>query len=346
MRSNQQAQMQQIPPQSQRATIRDVARMSGVSVATVSYALNHPERISETQRQRVLEAVAALGYKPNRLAQSLRSGQSRLIGISVPHLASAYFAEMVNSIEGAAGRDGYHVLQVLHHHRPAVERQRLAALLDHQVAGLLMLPSEQPAAALDMLAGAKVPTVVLDRPLPDGRFDQVVFDNRAAMSDVAAHLLGLGHRHIAFAISHPGLITTRQRIETLERLAAGRACVTLLRQDAVETAFHARLAAALAQGATAIIASNTQVGLWTLRGLQAMAVAMPRDVSLLVFDHPDWADIVTPRLSVVETPGAAMAEAAWAMLLARMTGSTGPAETVELRASVRFAASTASVRSP
>jgi LacI family transcriptional regulator len=332
------------PPDTRRATIRDVARSSGVSVATVSYALNRPERISEAQRLRVLEAVAALGYQPNRLAQGLRRGQSRLVGISVPHLASAYFAELVNSIEGAAGRDGYHVLQVLHHHRPAVERLRIAALLDHRVAGLLVVPSEQPAAALDMVAGAKVPTVVLDRPLPDARFDQVVFDNRAAMGDVAGHLLGLGHRHIVFAISHPGLITTRQRIETLEHLAAGRARVTLLRQDAAEPAFHTRLAAALADGATAIIASNTQVGLWTLRGLQAMGVAMPGDVSLLMFDHPDWADIVTPRLSVVETPGAAMAEAAWAMLLARMTGGAGPAETVELRAGVRFAGSTALAR--
>ncbi len=329
-----------------RATIRDVARSSGVSVATVSYALNHPERISKAQRLRVLQAVAELGYKPNRLAQGLRRGQSRLIGISVPHLASAYFAELVNCLEGAAGRDGYQVLQVLHHHRPAVERLRMAALLDHQVAGLLVVPSETPGAALDLAAAAGVPTVVLDRAQADARFDQVTFDNRAAMTDVAAHLLDFGHRHIVFAVSHPRLVTTRQRIQTLQRLAAGRARVTLLRQDPLEAMFHDRLAEALAgpDGATAVIASNTQVGLWTLRGLQAMGVALPGDVSLLVFDHPDWADIVTPRISVVETPAAAMAEAAWGMLLGRMAGGAGGGETVQLQASVRFAASTAVAR--
>ncbi len=333
-------------PLPRRPTIHDVARESGVSVATVSYALNRPERISEGQRLRVLETVAALGYQPNRLAQGLRRGQSRLVGISVPHLTNAYFAELVNCIESVAGRDGYEVLQVLHHHRPTVERLRVAALLDHRVSGLLMVPSEHPTATLDLAAAAMVPTVVLDRPLPDARFDQVTFDNRAAMTELARHLLGLGHRHIAFAVSHPGLVTTRQRIEALGRLAADGARVTLLRQDATEAAYRARLAAALAgkAGATAVIASNTQVGLWTLRGLQAMGVDVPADVSLLVFDHPDWADIVRPRLSVVDTPAAAMAEAAWTMLCARMAGETGPARTVELRASVRFAESSGAVR--
>ncbi len=338
--------MQQIAIHYRRATIHDVARTSGVSVATVSYALNHPERISETQRLRVLETVAALGYKPNRLAQGLRRGQSRLIGISVPHLASAYFAELVNCIEGVAGRDGYQVLQVLHHNRPAVERLRMAAILDHQVAGLIMVPSGRPATSLDLVAAARVPTIVLDRPLTDTRFDQVTFDNRAAMTDVARHLLDLGHRHIVFAVTHPNLVTTRERIETLEQIADGHARITLLRQHKSEVEFDARLADALAgpDGATAIIASNTQVGLGTLRGLQARGVVIPADVSLLVFDHPDWADIVNPRLSVVETPAAAMAEAAWAMLVGRMAGSAGPKETTQLRASVRFALSTAAAR--
>ena len=314
----------------------------------MSYALNRPERISEAQRLHVLKTVAALGYQPNRLAQGLRRGQSRLVGISVPHLTSAYFAELVNCIEGVAGRDGFQVVQVLHHHRPSVERLRVAALLSHQVSGLLIVPTERPTASLNHAAAAGVPAVVLDRPLPDSRFDQVTFDNRAAMTELARHLLDLGHRHIAFAVSHPGLVTTRQRIETLGRLVADGARMTLLRQDAAEPAYHARLAAALAgkAGATAVIASNTQVGLWTLRGLQAMEIDVPADVSLMVFDHPDWADIVRPRLSVVDTPAAAMAEAAWAMLRARMAGETGPARTVELRASVRFAESSAAARQP
>lgn len=326
----------QQPPR--RPTIRDVARGSGVSVATVSYALNHPERIGEAQRLRVLEAVAALGYQPNRLAQGLRSGQSRLVGISVPNLASAYYSELVNCLETAAGKAGYQVLQALHHHRPDVERLRIGALLDHRIAGLLTVPSGCPAAALELVASAEVPTIVLDRPLPDARFDQVTFDNRAAMTEVTQHLLRLGHRHIALAVSHPDLPTTRLRIETLEGMAGDRARVSILRQDGTEAEYQAQMAEILngKAGATVVIASNTRLGLWTMRGLRCIPLAVPDDVSMLVFDRPDWADIVTPRLSVVETPAAAMAEAAWSMLLGRIAGGGGATETVQLRATVRF----------
>ena len=96
-------------------------------------------------------------------------------------------------------------------------------MLPHRLAGLVIVPSSAPQASFDLIAAAGVPGVVLDRPSPDPRFDYVTTDNRAAMLDAAHALIGLGHRHILYIVSHPGLVTTRDRIAALREAAAGTA---------------------------------------------------------------------------------------------------------------------------
>jgi LacI family transcriptional regulator len=186
----------------------DVARQAGVSVGTVSHVLNRPDLVGDVRRAKVMEAVEALGYVPNRLAQGLRQGRSRLVAMCLPHMASAYFAALADAFEAIASRAGFEVMQVLSHQTPEREARRLAAVLPHRLAGLVIVPSATPEASFDLIAAAGVPAVVLDRPSPDPRFDYVTLDNQAAMQEAAEVLIKLGHRHILFLVSQTALITT------------------------------------------------------------------------------------------------------------------------------------------
>ena len=129
----------------------------------MSYVLSGRRKVSEERRKRVLEAIETLNYVPNSLAQGLRSGQSRLIGICLPKRRNAYFAQLMEHLEGLAARDGYEVVQVLHHQDEAIEYRRLEALFAHRLAGLLFVPSAWPSRSFDLIERSGTPTVLLDR---------------------------------------------------------------------------------------------------------------------------------------------------------------------------------------
>jgi LacI family transcriptional regulator len=324
-----------------RVTITEVARHAGVSVGTVSHVLNRPDRVGEERRAKVMASMATLGYVPNKLAQGLRQGRSQLVAMCLPHMASAYFAALADAFEGVASRAGFEVMQVLSHQEPERELRRLAAVLPHRLAGLVIVPSRDPQASFDLIAASDVPAVVLDRPSPDPRFDYVTTDNRAAMLEAAHALLGLGHRHILYLVSHPGLVTTRERIAALREAAGEGARASIMVQGADEADFAQRFAGALRSddAPTAIIASNTVIALWMMRAVTALGLAWPRDVSLLAFEAPDWAGILQPALAAIEHPTARMAELAWDLLLGRMEDPARESKRIALTATLHLRSS-------
>ena len=119
-------------------TIRDVALRAGVSVATASNVVNGNRPVGEESRRKVLEAVAALGYRLNRAASSLRGASSRLIGMVVPDIANVFFGELVRDVEELAEKDGYDLLLVTTSEDPAIERRRIEALVSRRIDGLLV----------------------------------------------------------------------------------------------------------------------------------------------------------------------------------------------------------------
>ncbi len=320
-----------------RATILDVARRAKVSLGTVSYVLTGHRNVSDERRRRVREAIAELNYVPNLLAQGLRRGQTRLIGISLPNTTSAYFAQLMEHLEGHAARDGFEVVQVLHHSDEAIEARRLAALLAHRLAGLVMVPAGPPGLALETVVRAGVAMVAVDRGVGDAAFDTVTIDNHAAMVEVGERLAALGHRRVVLVVAFPHLITTRQRIEALRTTAhasGGRMRVDVMERGNDPEDFVTRFKTLLAGDArpTAVIASNTVIGVWAIRAIRAMGLAWPADLSLVVFDRPDWADMLHPSVAVVEPPTADMARIAWGLLQERMRKAGGDVRRIELKA--------------
>ena len=309
-----------------RPTIRHVAARAGVSVGTVSNVLNGDTPVSEVRRTAVLDAIAALGFQPNSVAQSLRRRQSRVVGLMATGAASAYFAALLESFEDIAARQGYEVMQVLSRGDPDLEARRVGALLARQVDGLIMVPTQSPERSFDLIAAAGVPAVMIDRAYPDPRFDYVTMDNDAAMRAAVTALATEGHRRLLYVVRWPGLVTTRARIAAFHDATAalGIGAGTLAR-DPDDDVFGGQLAALLQGPARpdAIIASNSDLALPMLAALQALGVALARDIGVLVFDEPVWASVMTPPLAVVRHPVAAIARSAWELLIDRMERGGG-----------------------
>jgi LacI family transcriptional regulator len=322
-------------------TITDVARRADVSVGTVSHVLNGTINVSAPLRARVERAMRALGYEQNMLAHAQRRQRTPVVGLSVPHVGSAYLAALIDSFEDIAAGRGYQMMQVLTRRDPQIELRRVRELLRHRIAGLLLVPTLDPSATLDLIHASGTPAVLVDRPSADKRFDQVTFDNRRVMEDAVGRLIRLGHHRILFVVESKALSISRQRIAALRRRAATaspKVTTTVMEVGDGAAAYARRLMDTL-QGAaapTAVIVSNSVIAARTLHVLRAMGDAYPSRISLLAFEEPEWAELTSPRLSVIRQPVREIARGAWELLLRRMNGDRFPVQHLELQAEIEL----------
>jgi LacI family transcriptional regulator len=323
-----------------RPTILDVARRAGVSLGTVSNVLNGSRNVSARRREKVDAAIVSLGYVPNGLAQSLRRQRSRVIGLCLPLSSNAYFAALLEAFETIAAAQGYELMQVLSRHDPGLELRRIRALIARQVDGLIVVPCADSRATFDAIATAGIPAVMVDRASADERFDYVTQDDRGAMAEVTGALLAAGHRRLLFIVRHPNLVTTRDRIAGFRAAAAGvrGATADLLVRDPDDAAFARDFAARMRDAAapTAVVASNSDLALAVLRSLRDLGLRCPDDVSLLAFDAPAWADVLTPPLAVVRPPTGDLARRAFDVLIARMEGRRTKPQRIVLAAALEL----------
>jgi len=327
-----------------RVRIKDVARQARVSVGTVSHVLSGRIQVSPPLRARVQKAIDALGYVPNFHAQRLRHSLSRVLGICLPHTSTAYLNALSATFEETASRNGYGVMHVFSRHDPATELDRIKELIHYRVDGLILLPSPAPGEALEFAARKEVPLVIIDRPTPDRRFDQVILDNRAAMRAVAERLIELGHTRILFVCRSRSRLVTQHRLDGLadarKRHAIETECIEFRNDDAF---LRDELARVLRRkrAPTAVVVSNSHQASLLLRFVGDLGIVCPDELSVVTFDDPEWSTLVRPALSVVRQPAVAMVEAAWDLLMQRVNRVPGPVRTVALEATIEFRASVA-----
>jgi len=329
-----------------RVRIKDVARHARVSVGTVSHVLSGRVQVSAALRARVQKSIDTLGYVPNFHAQRLRHSLSRVLGICLPHTSTAYLNQLSATFEDIAARNGYGVMHVFSRHDPATELDRIKELIRYRVDGLILLPSPTPREALEFAARKEVPLVMLDRPIHDRRFDQVILDNRAAMREVADRLAALGHRRLLFVCRSRSRLVTQHRLAGLADAAKRHALATEHIEFRNDEAFlHGELARALRRKdpPTALVVSNSQQASLVLRHLADLRIACPEALSVVTFDDPIWSTLVRPALSVVRQPAVAMVEAAWDLLMQRINRVAAPVRTVALEATIEFRGSVANI---
>ncbi|MEY7980238.1 LacI family DNA-binding transcriptional regulator [Streptomyces pilosus] len=324
------------------ATMTDVARRAGVSVATVSHVLNGTRPVRPHTRRAVLDAVEELGYTPNTLARSLVTSRTRSIGLAVSAVGNPYFTEILQGVEAAALDHGYGLLVADPHDDPRHEREVVQLLHERRVDGMIVAPSPRPRELLAYLGRHRVPTVFLDRLVEapgtgDGpRFDQVGAESEEPTARLVTHLAGLGHRRIALVAGLPGLSTTDERVAGYRRGLAAAGLPyderILVRGDSRTAGAQRATAGLLAPGArpTALVTANNAMTIGALRALRDHHLSVPGDIALCCFDDFPWADLFSPRLTAVAQPSREIGARAVSMLLERLAEPGLPARTEQL----------------
>ncbi|GAA2282328.1 LacI family DNA-binding transcriptional regulator [Streptomyces hawaiiensis] len=324
------------------ATMADVARSAGVSVATVSHVLNGTRPVLPHTRQAVLDAVEELGYTTNTLARSLVTARTRSIGLAVSAISNPYFTEILQGVEAAALEAGYSLLIADPHDDPEHERKVVRLLHERRVDGMIVAPSADPRGLLDYLGRHDVPAVFLDRlvdaPGEDGGplFDQVCADNAEPTSRLVTHLAGLGHRRIGLVAGRPGLSTTSERITGYRSGLAFAGLAyderLLVHGDSESAGAEQATATLLSLGVppTALVTGNNAMTIGVLRALSARGLSVPDDIALCCFDDFAWADLFSPRLTAIAQPGKDIGARAVRVLLERLAEPDRPVRTVRL----------------
>jgi DNA-binding LacI/PurR family transcriptional regulator len=315
-------------------TLEDVAREAGVAVSTVSRALSNPERVSLRTREHVRAVAQRMDYHPNRLAQALPSGRTRMLAVLVSDITNPHQFGLIRGAEAQAAAAGYTVLLADGHGRPELEAE-LAAKLGSSVDGFVLASSRRPDAELVELGGRR-PVVLFNREVAG--FPSVVTDFADGSRQIVEHLVALGHRSLAYLGGPRNAWSERQRWDALVA-EARRSDAEIVRLGPFPPTLDGGGAAAdvgLASGATALVAFNDLMAIGMLRRLEQRGVAVPSAVSVVGYDDIFGADFCHPPLTTVASP----VEDAGRALVDLLLGDHSP-ERVTLPAELRIRASTA-----
>lgn len=328
------------------ATIYDVAKAAGVSTATVSNVVRGTKYVRPELHKRVQEAIAAIDYRPNRAARIVRSRRSRTIGVVVPDITVGLFYAIVRRIEQRAAFTDYQIILADTQEDISSERDRVRALIQRQIDGLIVVPCGDDSPVLEELRERGVPTVLLDRVGREIDFDSVSADNLAASREGTQHLISLGHRRIILLASDPSLRNIRERIEGYHQalqqagLSASEQVLVVGRHAASTVSPVLKPLLQETSRPTALFAVTQSVAIGTLQTIWECGLELPADISLLAFDDSEWFTALRPFLSTIRQPADDFADQAWSMLMARLGNDRSPKLHAEVRCTLVIREST------
>ena len=313
---------------SRATTIADVAAHAGVSQASVSRVLNGKQTVDPAIVQRVQASIATLGYSPSVAARSLVHGRNDTIAMVVPDLENPLFQGILKGLSLAAASDGYRVL-VADTAEQVDDEEAIAIEARHRCDAIVLCAPRMPEQRLRRLVAQVAPVVVVNRPLPDADVPIVGVDYVRGIRDLVEHLLGLGHRHLAY-VSGPA--TSASNAERLRGVEEAEQVHPDLRIDVVPGGSRLEDGYALAEavlgarddGATAVIAFNDLVALGLMTRLRQLGIDVPRDLSIAGFDDVPMAGFATPSLTSMSVPRGEIGAQVWARLRTLIAG--GPIE--------------------
>ncbi len=304
-------------------TIIDVAREASVGVMTVSRVLNHHPSVKASTRAKVMSAIARVGYVQNDAARMLKGRRSRTIALIVPDLTD-FFASCFHAVQEVAMRHDYQTMVVATGRSAALESQQLEAIANHQVAGLILVPSGEDTPRLQHLLDRDIPVVALDRPLAGLNIDAVLVDNREGAETGVRHLIDHGHTRIACVGFEGSSYTARERFEGYKqamRSAGLRPLVfnqvnTLADMEAlIQRWAHAK------ERPTAVFSVKRLASIRLVQALHRQKLRVPQDIAVVGFDDFELAEELGTPLTVVAQSATEIARAAAEQLFQQITSA-------------------------
>jgi DNA-binding LacI/PurR family transcriptional regulator len=313
------------------ASIKDVAEKAGVSIATVSRVLSNKGYISGDAREKVEAAVKALGYRPNRVARSLRAKSSRVIGLILSDIRNPFFSEISRAVENVALANGYSVLICNSDEDPKKEARYLELMDEEKVAGVILSPTR---AGLKKLADYRKngpPVVLFDRKMPDLGIDSVVIDNHEAALKLTRALLDGGYQRIAGVFGAKSY-TADERMGGFRAAFKGRGLKPAAEFEV--PAFEAegeRIVAEILKvkpTVDAVLCSSALLATGCFKALRRLGMRMPVDMGFACFDDPSWATFVDPPVTVIRQPAATIGQTVAELLIKRIDDPARPASEI------------------
>jgi LacI family transcriptional regulator, galactose operon repressor len=308
-------------------TIKDVARLSGVSSMTVSRVINGSERVSLETRQRVESAIAELGYVPSRLARGLIRQKTGTLALIVPDVANPFFTLIVRGAEDVARRAGYRMILADTRADLTIERDVIEEMLAHRVEGIMIAPvSDRSKGHLQRLATYGVEFVLIDRTVSGIESDVVTGDNVGGARRLVEHLISLGHRRIGFITESDEVSTARDRRQAYEAALAAAGLSydpSLIVRSTVDPpgGFEGmRRLLELDEPPTAVFTVNNLVALGAIEAVRAHELEVPDDIALVCFDDIEYASRLYPFLTVMAQPAETLGTLGTQLLLERIEG--------------------------
>jgi LacI family transcriptional regulator len=331
---------------SNKVQLQDIAKLTGSNVSTVSSILNgfaDKRRISKTLQTKVLNSARELGYRPNLLAQCLRSGKSRIIGLVLPDLASPVFSQMSRTIEHLASKNNYRIMSCNSGEEDSNPEMLVNSLINYQVDGLIIAPTTRMKTSLfRMLEHSGIPFVLADRYIPNLKTCQVTLDNFQLGFKPTEHLICQGLERIAVFITLPELNSMKDRLAGYE--AAMKQYGKRIRPPFIRIIPHHNYEKAAREAidnllewnppVEGIVFTTNKIGLPALEQLYSRRISIPRNLKVVSMEATPYFSIMQPSISAMSMNVGELAERSFNCLLKLMKGEIKPSqpliETVEV----------------
>jgi LacI family transcriptional regulator, fructose operon transcriptional repressor len=318
-------------------SIKDVAKKAGVSVATVSRVLANKPHVRPEIREQVLRVVKESGYRPSRIASSMRNQSSRIIGVMISDIRNPFFTAIARAIEDSANRQEMSIFLCNTDENHDKEELYLHTLLQERVAGVILSPTRETTEPFDALLKSDIPTVAIDRRIDGANIDGVYSDNVVSAQLLTSHLLENGYKRIGAIFGLKDSMTGRERMEGY-RLALAEhsiqfdpsfACYAHPLEGEGEKIVSQWLKADYRLDA--ILTGNSRLTIGALNAISAAGLIIPHDIALAGFDETSWMRHAGPGITVICQPTYEIGRTAAELLFQRMADPTRPRREVVLK---------------
>jgi len=317
------------------ATVRDVAKLAGVSPITVSRVINNAGYISQETRGRVEEAIRQLGYVPNTLARSLRLRQTNTLALVLTDITNPFWTTVARSVEDAASDAGFNVILCNTDESEIEQEKYLNVLLQKRVDGVLLVPVRCTRETVQFIQSQNVPLVVIDRHIPGVEIDSVRCDSEGGGYALVHLMLGQGHRRIAMLSGPQGVSSADDRVAGYRRALAEAGLdhqnELIFYGEFNQQSGYEMMQKTLDAGPrpTAIFAANNFITMGAFKAVRDAGLKVPEDMALVGFDDLPVDLIIDPFFTVASQPAYEMGKQATELILARVAGQA-PAECQEI----------------
>lgn len=318
------------------ATIQDIAKKTGLGVATVSAYLNGV-RVRSKNKELIEAAIQELGYVRNDYARGLKTRRSMTIGVLIPEFSNLFSTTIVSEMENLLREKGYGIIVCDCKSDAEMEKESLRFLLSKMVDGLIVMPTGEDGAQFAAALDREIPVVVLDRLTQNEKVSHVTIDNRAVAQKATQILTANGHRHIAIITGDERVYTARERDAGYKEALTAAHCYKkeyvydggltveggyLAMKQIIET--HAAV--------TAVFATNYEMSIGAIIAINEHGRHIPEDYSFVGFDNMALAKVFSPKLVTVNQPLEEIGRKAAELLIAGMEGNA--AEHIVLKAEI------------